>query len=366
MVNEMTPVMLKILLCNIPAYLCAVLAAWRKFNNGQYYEGSVFVVIMLDLVAIAYFLALVLDPVTATSANQMSLAGLASLLIPLLYMFHAPAGGQQKINKTTIVLFLLTFIFFLPATSIELVPAYATRYFTRPMDDMGVSIFYCNRFITHIHWIAIILWAQAIVALYQVQRAIRFVHAHGGHYSWVTRLILAWDFNCGFFIAIFFALPKEYWYHTAAQWIGIITASIIIGVGSLLIFLGFDLNPVADEDGQRTSIQEFMTQNGELVNKLRYLLEERQIYLERGIQAETLIQQLGTNYVYFDRIMRSQYGVSFPEYVHRSRIQYAKELMAHKLTPSIDSIAQQCGYENTEAFIGLYERITDEKISPYT
>lgn len=139
-------------------------------------------------------------------------------------------------------------------------------------------------------------------------------------------------------------------------------ASIIIGVGSLLIFFGFDLNPVSDEDGQRTSIRDFMAQNSELVNKLRYLLEENRIYLEPGIQAETIIQQLDTNHVYFERIMLSQYGFSFPEYVHCSRINHAQELMKNIPTPSIDSIAQQCGYDSTETFVRFYERITNEHL----
>ena len=356
-----------ILLCNIPAYVCAVLAAWRKFNSGQYYEGTIFLLIVLDLLGTAYFMSQVLDPATATEANLFRLAGFTAFLIPLIYMFHAPAGGQAKINKTTISLFLLAGLLFVPASSIELSPAYAAHYHTQPMEDMGLSVFYRGVYILHIEWIAIVLALQALLALYQLRRAVRYVHAHGAHYSRVSRAVFVWDFNCGFVLAVFFFLPISFWQQPFMRWAFIILASVIIGVGCLLIFLGFDLNPVSDEDGKRTSIKEFVQENGELINALRTLLEDEKIYLERGIQAEMVISRLKTNYVYFDRVMNTQYGVSFPEYVHRARIRYAQDLLekqskrpAGSRPLTIDEMAARCGYEDTVTFIRLYKRIVGE------
>ena len=323
---------------------------------------------MLDLFGITYFTSQMLNPMTANNNDSFWLSTFAAFLVPLLYMFHAPAGGQTVINKTTVVLFLLIGLLFVPATSIELVPAYATRYYTRPMDEMGVSIFQRGVFLVHIEWIAIILFLQELIALSQLRRAVRYVHAHGAHYSPATRAVFVWDFNCGFFLAVFFFVPLPFWQQPLMRWAFLIIAMIIIAVGCILIFFGFDLNPVSDDDGKRTSISEFVQENKELINRLRYMLEEEQVYLKRGIQADMVIQQLGTNFLYFDRIMDSQYGVSFPEYVHRARIRHAQELIANRkhvhpgiYTPvTLDTIAQACGYENTTTFIHLYRRITGE------
>ena len=362
----MSTQLLEILLCNIPAYVCAGLAIWRKFNNGKYYEGAVLVAVVLDLLGVAFFMSVQLNMLTANDTAMRWWSGFTAFLIPLIYMFHAPAAGQDKVNNVTIALFLFTILLFVPATSVELVPYYASRYYTQPMDDMGVSIFFRGVFIVHIEWIAIILFLQAVVALYQVRRTVKFVRAHGAHYSRIARTVFVWDFNCGFFLAAFFFLPLSYWQQPVLRWVFIIVASVVIAVGCFLIFLGFDLNPVSDEDGQRTSMQEFVRENGELIGSLRYLLEEQQIYLERGIQAETIIRRLGTNYVYFDRVMNAQYGISFPEYVHRARIKYAQQLLrsqgthANQLPLSMDEVAAKCGYEDTTTFLRLYKRITGE------
>ena len=356
-----------ILLCNIPAYICAGLAVWRKFNSGQTYEASLLLVIVLDLLGTAYYMGQVLNPITATDSNLLRLSVFTAFLIPLIYMFHAPAGGQAKINKTTITLFLLIGLIFMPSSSIELVPAYAVHYHTQPMDAMGLSIFYRGIFITHIEWIAIVLTLQALLALFQLRLAVRYVHAHGAHYSRVSRAVFVWDFNCGFFLAVFFYLPIEFWQQPVMRWGLIILSGVIIAVGCFLIFLGFDLNPVSDEDGKRTSIKEFVQENGELITGLRTILEDEQVYLERGIQAEMIINRLHTNYVYFDRVMKTQYGVSFPEYVHRARIQYAQRLLDEQSRRkdgsrplTIDEIAARCGYEDTVTFIRLYKRIVGE------
>ena len=367
--KSMNSQLLQILLCNIPAYICAGLALWRKLNNGQYYEAVILFLILVDLFGIAWFTSLVLEPITATDANQLWLHGFAAVLIPLIHMFHAPAGGEEKVTKTTLFLFALVGFLFVPASSIELVPAYATRYYTRPMDEIGVSIFYRGVFQFHVQWIVIILLSQALVSLVQLRRAVRFVHNHGAKYSKIARAVFVWDFNCGFFLAAFYVLPLSFWQQPTMRWIFIIMASIIIAVGCFLIFLGFDLNPISDDSGLRTSVKQFVADNGELINKLRVMLEDEKIYLERGIQAETLIRRLGTNNVYFDRVMEVEYGMSFPEYVHRARMAYAQtQIERARRIPasrplSVDRLAAECGYEDTSTFLHLYQRITGNTLT---
>ena len=357
----------EILLINAPAYICAVLALWRKFNNGQYYEGTILLLLMLDLAGVAYLTAGMLDPATFfDDTTKLWLSGLTSIIVPLLYMFHATATGRAKVDKVTILLFFIAVMVFLPPASLELIPAYAVRYYAQPMNSMCLSIYYKNTFLFDIEWIALVLLLQTSISLFQVRKVVRFVKSQGAHYSKVSRAVLVWDFNCGVFLAVFYFFPEAYWVNPVLQMVFLIMASVIIGVGCFLIFLGFDLNPVSDEEGQRTSMKEFIRENGELISRLRYLLEEEKIYLERGIQAETVIQRLDTNHVYFERIMRSQYGLSFPEYVHRSRINYAQKILERhrripaSISPNLEKLAQECGYEDTKTFLSMYHRITGE------
>lgn len=361
----MNPQLVEILLINIPAYICAGLALYRKINKGQYYEVVLFALLMLDLFALAYFTAMVLNPETATGTNMHWLAISTILVVPILYAYHAPYTGHEKIDGAIIVLFLLGGLLFVPATSIELAPSYAVHYNTMPMQEFGVSIFYRGIFLFHVDWIIIILTLQTTIALMRVWRVVRFVHAQGGHYSLSTRAVLVWDFNCGFFLVVFFLVPLSFWQTQSARIVYMIIASLIIAVGSLLIFLGFDLNPVSEDSGKRSSLKDFVRENSDLIRALKYMLEEEKIYLEPGIQAETLVHRLGTNFIYFSKIMYAEYGISFPEYVHRARVRYAQQLASEHATHSslpltLDSIAAKCGYKDTETFIRLYRLITGE------
>lgn len=360
---KITKCLLEILLINTPAYFCAGLALYRKINKGQYYEAILFTLLVLDLFCMAFFTAMVLNPETATGNNMHWLAISTILVVPILYAFHAPYTGHERIDWAIIVLFLLGGLLFVPATSIELAPSYAVHYNTMAMQEFGISIFYRGFFLFHVDWIIIILLLQTTIALMRVWRVVRFVHAQGGHYSFSTRAVLAWDFNCGFFLVVFFLVPLSVWQTQSAQIVYMITAALIIAVGSLLIFLGFDLNPVSEDSGKRSSLKDFVRENSDLVSSLRYLLEEEKIYLEPGIQAETLVHRLGTNFIYFGKIMYAEYGISFPEYVHRARIRYAQQLAkdANASSPlTLDSIATRCGYKDTDTFIRLYRFITGE------
>lgn len=359
----MTRQLIEILLINIPAYICAGLALYRKINKGQYYEAVIFALLVLDLFCMAFFTAMVLNPETATGSNMQWLAIFTVLVVPILYAFHAPYTGHERIDWTIILLLLIAGLIFVPATSIELAPSYAVRYDTMPMEGYGVSIFYRGMYLFHIDWIIIILLLQTTIAYLRVWRVVRYVHAQGGHYSLSTRAVLAWDFNCGFFLIVFFLVPLSLWQTPVMRMIYMIMAALIIAVGALLIFLGFDLNPVSDDSGKRSSLKEFVQENSELVSSLRYLLEEEKIYLEPRIQAETVVHRLGTNFVYFNKIMNAEYGISFPEYVHRARIRYARQLAkeANASSPlTLDSIATRCGYKDTDTFIRLYRLITGE------
>ena len=329
--------------------------------------------LILDLIALAYFTAMVLTPETATGANIQLLAIFTVMIVPLLYAFHAPYTGHMSLDWANVVLLLLGGLIFAPATSIELAPSYALHYDSHPVEGFGVSVFYRGLYLFHIDWMICILFLQTAIALLRVRRVVKYVRAQGGKYSFAARAALIWDFNCGFFLLVFFLLPLSVWQTQPARIVYMILAALIIALGSLLIFFGFDLNPISDESGKRSSLKDFVKENMELVSALRYLMEEEKIYLEPGIQTETVVKRLGTNFVYFSKIMNAEYGISFPEYVHRARIRYAQQL-ASSVTrhPSVelsggvsspltlDAIATQCGYKDTETFIRLYRLITGE------
>lgn len=357
---DLPPLLIVVLLCNLPAYICAGMAVWRKLDNGETYEAVLFSIIILVLFAEAYLAAVVLDPDTITREARIAQVNISTLFIPLLFMFTSPSGGADRVTPTAILLFALTLLLFTPAVALDWNPIYRRITLGAPVYDYGVSFLWHGRFVYYCSWGAIILVLQSIVALRQVRKIASFVHAHGAHYSRVTRAVLIWDFSCGFYLSGFFLLPASFWQQPVMRWVFFIVSSLIITIGSLLIYFGFDFNPVSDKEGKRFSLNEFIAENGELLQRLRYLVEDENICLERGIQAETLIQRLKTNHVFFERMVRLQYGCSFPELVNMRRIEHAKELLHH--TRDLDRIAHQCGYPDTQVLLTMYERVEGEPL----
>ena len=354
--------LLCILLCNIPAYITALLALWRKWNNGEHYEAVVFGVLGVVVICEGFLAARVLDPDTINTAVMVAQANLATLIVPILFMFHAPSVGADRLNKTVILLFALTLLLFTPAVSLDWNPIYSKLQLTEPKSDYGLSLSVQGKPIYYVSWAAVIIVLQSLLALRKVRRVAAMVRAQGAHYSRTTRAVMVWDFSCGFYLTFFFLLPVTVWQQPVMRWIFYITSSLIVTLGSLLIFLGFDLNPISDENGKRFSLDEFVLENSDLVNHLRHLIDEENICLERGIQAETLVQRLGTNHIYFERMIRAQYGCSFPELVHRRRIEHVRTLINridHQLTnDDLAHIAVACGYLDASTLRTLWEQVT--------
>lgn len=351
-----------ILLINLPAYVLLGMALWKKIRDREYYAASVFGALCVLLVAEAVLMSQVLYADTCTPVMMKWQAGVTVLIMPLLYMFHAPEGGEERVNRTTVILYLLTLLLLLPPVSWEVVPSYAITTYSPPRDILGISIFYKGRYIYYLSWTAIVLTLQSWVALRNLKRTYRAVAHQGARYSLKAKWVLFWDLSCGYFLSTFLLLPVSLWQNPAMRWSFYVLAAAFIGIGSLLIVLGFDVNPIVDhryENGM--SLNDFMLENGELVSSMKVLLEEGQVYLEQGIQSDVVAERLGTTHAYFLKMMEAVYGESFPEWVNRQRIAHAETLLSAGEMP-LESVARQSGYSDAYSFSRMYERITGKRI----
>ena len=146
---------------NIPAYICAALALSRKIHDEEYYAASMFIVLMLLMLADAVLVSQIFYVETASESLVRAQAGVSVLIVPILYMFLAPEGGEAVFNRTTIMLFALTLLMLLPEMAWEIVPGYAVTQYVEPQDILGISIFYQGQFVYHLYWAAVVLTLQA-------------------------------------------------------------------------------------------------------------------------------------------------------------------------------------------------------------
>ncbi len=351
-----------IMMINIPAYICAAMALSRKIHDEEYYAASMFIVLMLLLIADAVLVSQIFYVETYSESLVRAQAGVSVLLVPVLYMFLAPEGGEAVLNRTTIMLFALTLLMLLPEMAWELVPGYAVTQYVEPQDVLGVSIFYQGQFVYHLYWAAVVLTLQAFVALSQMKRLYKMVTSHGAHYSWKAKAAYYWDFSCGYFLALSFLFPLTMWQTAEMRWTYYIFASAFIAIGCLLVFMGFDLNPIVIHQRKKLSLGDFMLETGDVVHEMRHMLEDDRVYLEKGLQSDTMAQRLDISHSYFLRMMQAVYNCSFPEYINNARVEYSKGLLRENKY-SLEKIASLCGYSNTNAYIHLFKRVTGQ--TPY-
>ena len=346
-----------VLLVNIPAYICAGLALSRKLRDEDYYAASMFIVLSALMVADAIMVSQIFYPETCNDSYALVQTFITLLIVPVLYMFLAPEGGESVFNRTTIMLFLLILLMLRPEMTWEIVPGYAVTQYEEPQDIKGISIFYQGAFLYHLYWADIVLILQSFVALSQMKRLYKIVTSHGAHYSWKAKAAYYWDFSCGYFLSLSMLFPLTFLQQPEARWTYYIVADAFIAIGCLLVYLGFDLNPIVIHQRKNLSLGDFILETGDVVHEMHEMLENDRAYLEKGIQSDTMAQRLDVSHSYFLRMMQAVYGTSFPEWINQARIEYSKGLLReNKYT--LEQIATQCGYSSVKAYMRLFKRIT--------
>ncbi len=351
-----------IMMINFPAYICAGMALSRKIHDEEYYAASMFIVLMLLLIVDAVLVSQLFYVETYSESLVRAQAGISVLILPVLYMFLAPEGGEAVFNRTTIMLFVLTLLLLLPEMAWELIPGYAVTQYVEPQEVLGVSIFYEGRFVYHLYWAAVVVILQEIVSMSQMRRLYKMVTSHGAHYSWKARAAYYWDYTCGWLLAVSLLFPITVWQRVEMRWTYYIIFAAFIAVGCLLVFMGFDLNPIVIHQRKKLSLGDFMLETGDVVHEMRHMLEDDRVYLEKGLQSDTMAQRLDISHSYFLRMMQAVYNCSFPEYINNARVEYSKGLLRENKY-SLEKIASLCGYSNTNAYIHLFKRVTGQ--TPY-
>jgi len=130
----------------------------------------------------------------------------------------------------------------------------------------------------------------------------------------------------------------------------LLSAIVIIGLLiGLLILRAAVLPPPVVRDSS----------NDELMDRIRQLMEQQQLYLNSELKLEDIASALGLNRSYVSDCINSHTGDSFSQFVNGYRIEYAKQVLRSKPDTKVTSLYISAGFSSEQSFYRNFKSFTD-------
>lgn len=102
-----------------------------------------------------------------------------------------------------------------------------------------------------------------------------------------------------------------------------------------------------------------------LFARITALMEERQLYKQKGLSLADLAQQLGSNTKYISASINSRSGGSFTDFVNGFRVRHAQELLRANPGRSLSEVGEESGFSSESAFFRNFKVITGKTPSQW-
>lgn len=336
--------MISIYLLLIPVIATTAWALYTKYRQRKFAD-----LFILSLTSLAVFVnaALVYQMIASECVTLLHILQMAaaSFIVPLCYTYFARQVGKQALNTTAVtLLWVLVAFTFVP----QVILYNPFEPFSLPQGNLEpFTIFVVSRgiklFSIRTGDLAVVL--QCLVTILRIIPFLLLLRKHNLHlnnkvYSFGTcwMLIIA-------FIIMVSGMSHEELCSSFGSFFYFFFHGLLLIFTATLIAKGYDLYPIETETHETVEdINVYVQQQyGVMAGKLRNIIEEKQLYKEPLISAESVIEQLNTNHTYFSKMMSSVWGVSFSEYINNLRLSHAERLLSDdSLTISI--IATQSGF----------------------
>ena len=98
--------------------------------------------------------------------------------------------------------------------------------------------------------------------------------------------------------------------------------------------------------------------NDELMNRIRQLMEQQQLYLNSDLKLEDIASALGLNRSYVSDCINSHTGDSFSQFVNGYRIEYAKRVLRSEPDTKVASLYLAAGFSSEQSFYRNFKSLT--------
>lgn len=95
----------------------------------------------------------------------------------------------------------------------------------------------------------------------------------------------------------------------------------------------------------------------ELQERLKSLIEDKEVFTNPSLNRKSLSEQLNTNEEYLRETIHKHYGKTFAEFITGLRLNYSRELLAHDTDNyTIEGIAIDSGFGSRNTFHRLFRK----------
>ena len=92
-----------------------------------------------------------------------------------------------------------------------------------------------------------------------------------------------------------------------------------------------------------------------LGDRLRALMEEKQLFRNKDLRIADVAAELCTNTTYLSTFLNTEMSTTFPAFVTIYRIRYAQELMRNDPTMRLSQVAEESGFTNEKTFLRSFK-----------
>ena len=101
--------------------------------------------------------------------------------------------------------------------------------------------------------------------------------------------------------------------------------------------------------------QEPLQEKTEWGDKLKMLMEEKQLFRNKDLRIADVAAALGTNTTYLSACLNGELNTTFPAFVTSYRIRYAQDMMRQNPTMRLSQVAEESGFTNEKTFLRTFK-----------
>ena len=138
--------------------------------------------------------------------------------------------------------------------------------------------------------------------------------------------------------------------HNGRLWLWLLVAVFLVALLLLVIWFWRRKDRQQDLGSERV--------DDELMDCIRQLMEQQQLYLNSDLKLEDIASVLGLNRSYVSDCINSQTGDSFSQFVNGYRIEYAKSVLRGRPDTKMTSLCIAAGFSSEQSFYRNFKSFT--------